>query len=574
MSQPIFGFKLSGFPTSFAQYGFVLLGLLTSWSLASVAMSYPCNQWMAEEVWPKEGQSNPLCVPPSQLEATRERGLVAALHYPVTVTGLLIPRDPIQNMLQPTGLNPLKYLFANFAQMITGFESVDDVYSRVGLYDYPSEEGEGIYFVPYPEGTRPDYPMGTSPVERHGETGITFGCASCHSGQVFGKVILGLNNRFPRANEFFILGGNLTSLVEPPLFKMITGANPQQTTMYRETVDALKYVETRSPQALSLDTSLAHVALSLSRRAKDEWASKVPQYAKKPRTEILRDQAADSKPAVWWNVKYKNKWLLDGSVRSGNPILTNILWNEIGRGTDLKALRGWIRDNQASIDDLTTAVYQSNAPHITDFFAADRIDLQEAKRGQKIYKNNCASCHGTYHKAWDLANAEELSAVEKLKTVRVTYHEDTPIYDVGTDLLRSRGMKSLEQLNDLAFSKEFGIKVKAQDGYVPPPLDGIWVRFPYMHNNSISSLCELLTPAAQRKKHYMARELLSPKDDFDFACNGYPTTAIDRQSSYYFNTAKPGLSAAGHDEGILSLGGEEFLSALDKKRLILFLQTL
>jgi hypothetical protein len=458
--------------------------------------------------------------------------------------------------------------------MITGFQSVDDVYSRVGLYNYPTDQGEGIYFVPFPEGTRPDYPMGTSPIERHGETGITFGCAACHSGQVFGKVILGLNNRFPRANEFFILGGNLTSLVEPSLFKTITGANPQQTNMYRDTVDALKYVETRSPQALSLDTSLAHVALSLSRRAKDEWATKLPQNAKKPRSEPLRDQAADSKPAVWWNVKYKNKWLLDGSVRSGNPILTNILWNEIGRGTDLKALRGWIRDNQETINDLTTAVFQSKAPHITDFFAADRIDLQEARKGQKIYKTHCADCHGAYHKAWDLENADELSPSERLKTVRVAYHEDTPIYDVGTDLLRSRGMKSLEQLNDLAFSKEFGILVKAQDGYVPPPLDGIWVRFPYLHNNSISSLCELLTPAAKRQKHYMARELLSPKEDFDFTCNGYPATAIDRQSANYFTTSKPGLSAAGHDEGILSLGGEEFLSALDKKRLILFLQTL
>jgi len=48
---------------------------------------------------------------------------------------------------------------------------------------------------------------------------------------------------------------------------------------------------------------------------------------------------ADSKPAVWWGLKYKNRWLSDGSVVSGNPIFTNIIWNELVTLNDLTDLK-------------------------------------------------------------------------------------------------------------------------------------------------------------------------------------------------------------------------------------------
>ena len=44
---------------------------------------------------------------------------------------------------------------------------------------------------------------------------------------------------------------------------------------------------------------------------------------------------------------------------AGNPILTNLLWNEIGRGTDLKELLSWVAKNKNKVDELTTAVFSS-----------------------------------------------------------------------------------------------------------------------------------------------------------------------------------------------------------------------
>lgn len=72
--------------------------------------------------------------------------------------------------------------------------------------------------------------------------------------------------------------------------------------------------------------------------------------AKHPRETPLDHFIADSKPAVWWNVKYKTRWLSDGSVMSGNPILTNFLWNELGRGVDLVELANWVRKNPEIIE--------------------------------------------------------------------------------------------------------------------------------------------------------------------------------------------------------------------------------
>ena len=50
------------------------------------------------------------------------------------------------------------------------------------------------------------------------------------------------------------------------------------------------------------------------------------------------------------------RWLLDGSVVSGNPVYTNLIWNEIGRGTDLKELEAWLDKNQKTVDEITAAV--------------------------------------------------------------------------------------------------------------------------------------------------------------------------------------------------------------------------
>ena len=157
------------------------------------------------------------------------------------------------------------------------------------------------------------------------------------------------------------------------------------------------------------------------------------------------------------------------------------------------------------MQELTTAVFSIKAPRYTDFFPAESINIEKAMEGEKLFNSNCARCHGNYEKAWSAKDAAQLSLEEKMKTTLVRYHKKTPVIDVGTDPLRYQGMKSLEKLNDLRISKTFGTVVEAQKGYVPPPLEGIWARWPYFHNNAAPSLCAVLTRAEDRPKTFQPR---------------------------------------------------------------------
>ena len=526
----------------------------------------------------REGRKNLYELAPNDWQTSVSLGRKHSHTYPVTVTGVLIPKEMIvKTLVQPKNNLVWKALLSVF-KGLTGIHSFDDVEAFVGLVPI-ADDAHNLYKIPKPESDPISKRYGTTFIDTPNGTGITFSCATCHVSQLFGVPVFGLQNRFPHGNEFFIAGKQALSLVEPHLAAFAVGAAPGTTEMLKIAKDSMGRVESRKPLVDGLDTSLAHVALSLSRRAQDPYASFSTFAEHFPRKEILRDVPSDSKPGTWWNLKYKNKWLLDGSVVSGNPIFTNLLWNEIGRGTDLHKLEAWLEENPTIIRDLTAAVFAAEAPRYTDFFRADSIDLERAKRGQQLFNGNCSRCHGRYDKAWDTASASQLSPEELLETTTVHYFADTPVIDVGTDPLRRQGMSSLLQLNDLAIAQKHDVIVRVQDGYVPPPLVGIWARWPYFHNNSVPSLCAVLTRASARPKTYVAGEAIDPATDFDQACNGYP--AEDKAPAAWktiarrkYDTAKKGMSNAGHDEGVFLKNGQEMYTPDQKKDIIAFLKTL
>jgi mono/diheme cytochrome c family protein len=535
-------------------------------------------EWREGFSVPAGGNSNPYELPADELEKNIRAGRLHAQEYPLEITGILPPHRPVAEFFSKTSFDPLRDFLRGFYKGLTGIESLNDVLEWIGLHPYPSESDQGVYAVPYPNGKRPEHPMGFSLVERNGATGFTVSCAGCHSSNLFGKTVLGMSNRFPRANETFQYGKTLAFFAEPNLFQMYNGATEAETEMLRELRSNVRSIGLKKPLTLGLDTSLAQVALSLARRNEDPHAERSEIREIFPREDPLSELPADSKPAVWWNVKYKNRWLSDGSVLSGNPILTNILWNEIGRGADLHELNDWIDRNSAKIRELTSAVFASEAPRYSDFFPAENFPLAEAKKGEEIFQQRCARCHGTYEKAWNLPHAAELKPEELMKTVFVRYHENTPVVNVGTDPHRRQGMQSLEQLNRLAISQKHGIRIETQAGYVPPPLVGIWARWPYFHNNSIPNLCALLTKPEKRPKTYYAGPAEDPARDFDSNCNGYPLGEKAppewKKRRYKFDSRIPGLVNMGHAEGIFLQNGKELLSNAEKQSLIRFLQSL
>ncbi len=512
--------------------------------------------WSQNARVPIDGRKNILELSEKNWLEHIRAGQIHTQNYPVDITGALPPLAPTEKLI-----------------------SVDKLMRDLGLQPYPAETDDGVYSVAYPNGRRPTYGMGFGTLNRDNATGFTFSCAACHSSSLFGKTVLGLTNRATRAQDFFLRTKKWRPIYNPVVFQALTDATTAETNLMTSALKSLDRVAAKKPLQLGLDTSLAQVALSLNLREDDAYATPNLKLQQHPRPDAILDHdPADSKPAVWWNVKYKNKWLSDGSLVSGNPIYTNILWNEIGRGSDLHSLEDWLNKNSQIIDELTAAVFASEPPRFTDFFDAEKFDLSGAQRGEIIFNNTCAECHGVYQKAWSAPNAMSLNATEKLRTTHVIPRPNTPIEDVGTDPYRAHGMRSLEKLNRLAISQKHNMRVEPHEGYVPPPLVGIWARWPYLHNDSIPNLCELLTPGPQRVSQFYIGPAADRNLDFDSNCNGYPTGKKTpkkwRKSQFLYDNSRVGLSNRGHDEDIFSSNGVSKLTNADRRELILFLQTL
>lgn len=518
---------------------------------------------------------------PEAFERTVMTGRRHALIYPVSVSKLLIPYDPLKTFFESAPNDPVRKLLYDLAKVVSPFKNMDEVFSWLGVHEYPREvQIETPNKLPVLTSREKELPMGATLFHNENGTGLTFGCAACHTADLFGVKVLGLTNRFPRANEFFRRGGQLAPYVNSFVFKELLHATEGEREMLVTAKHNLKFVGLKQPVSVGLDTSLAQVALSLAKRKDDEYASRTEWNRRFPRRNKLEKMVADSKPAVWWNVKYKNRWLSDGSIVSGNPVHTNFLWNEIGRGTDLKELETWMKENDKTIQELTAAVFATKPPRYEKFFGANSIDIEKAKRGEAHFVQSCQKCHGTYEKGWAQDNAHLLSAEELIQNVKVTYHEKTPVKDVGTDPGRYLGMREFAaDLNRLKISKAIGTLVEPQKGYVPPPLDGIWARWPYFHNNSAPNLCAVLTPGPKRPASYWAGPANDKDRDFDQECVGYPIgaktpSAWKQDKDFFYDSRKEGLSNRGHDERIFIKDGQEIYSWEEKLELIEFLKTL
>lgn len=520
------------------------------------ASSYP--EWSASAVVPTEGRSNPYGLSAQNFLREQHNGKIHTLHYPVSVTGMLIPIEPVKTVLDDSDHNPLRQIVRMLLGRLFSIHTTDELLESLGLHTYPELSDQGVYSVPYPDGHRPLERMGYGEVERYGSRGFTLSCATCHSGELFGKKVLGLTNRFSRANEFFVKGITLTRHVSMRVFQKTASANSGDLLIYRDLKASIKRAVAKKPSQLGLDTALAQVALSLAKQSRE--------------LDILEDFVADSKPMVWWNVKYKNRFLSDGSLVSGNPILTNILWNEIGRGGDLSLLKDWVEQNKEVIEALTTAVFSSEAPRYEDFFSDRPINVIQAKSGEIIFNQKCSKCHGTYEKAWSDPSVSSQNWIDEIQTTRVQYFENTPVKQVGTDPNRYLGMYSLEsRLNPLSISRENSIVIEAQNGYVPPPLVGIWARWPYFHNNSVPNLCGVLDSESERPRVYYAGPAKNRFRDFDVNCVGYPLgkdtpAEWKKNKTYRYDTALSGHRNTGHDWFKLS--------RTEKYEVIEFLKTL
>jgi len=104
-------------------------------------------------------------------------------------------------------------------------------------------------------------------------------------------------------------------------------------------------------------------------------------------------------------------------------------------------------------------------------------------------------------------------------------------------------------------------------GYANSPLDGVWLRAPYLHNGSVPTLRELLKPANDRPKIYFRGNDEYDPQDLGFKWN--KPNRPDGTAYFRYDTSEPGNSNVGHEGPVY---GTE-LSPHDKDALIEYLKT-
>ncbi|MDE3155891.1 MAG: hypothetical protein KGN76_12355 [Acidobacteriota bacterium] len=84
---------------------------------------------------------------------------------------------------------------------------------------------------------------------------------------------------------------------------------------------------------------------------------------------------------------------------------------------------------------------------------------------------------------------------------------------------------------------------RAIAGYKPRPLGGVWATPPFLHNGSVPTLYDLLSPVSERPKRFWVGTR-----DFDPVKVGYMTSPPARDpGGFWFDTTKPGNSNVGHE---------------------------
>ena len=325
--------------------------------------------------------------------------------------------------------------------------------------------------------------------------GWVMNCLSCHQGTVAGKVIWGVgNNRFAFQTLIDDVVKLLVDTKQPvnPLMRFLDLGNSNGTTnaqIFSVLLSSLR------------DRELNRIAL--------------------PRPLKYQNHDLDAPPL--WNVKHKQNLYIDGYVPKTHRVIMQFTLTPANNGQEIIERENGFRDILAWIESLEAPSFPMS------------IDQSLAVQGELVFNRACADCHGTY------------GANRNYPELRI------PIAEIQTDPVRLKGMppEHRQFIRDSWFGNFGELEiVEEPDGYVAPPLNGVWASSPYLHNGSIPTLWHLMNPSER------PRVWRTVSEDYDWNHLGLYVEALQQipqdvsdadERRMYFDTTLTGKSADGHN---------------------------
>ena len=177
-------------------------------------------------------------------------------------------------------------------------------------------------------------------------------------------------------------------------------------------------------------------------------------------------------------------------------------------------------------------------------YPAARINASLAASGAPIYSQHCATCH---------------------EPGQPQVGQVVDIAEIGTDPERVRSFtpELAVQMNTIGTGRPWRFShFRKTNGYAAMPLDGIWLRAPYLHNGSVPTLRALLFLDERPSRFYRAYDV------YDWRGVGFVSSGPDAErEGTLFDTAVRGNANGGHAYG-------RTLSVEDREALLEYLKTL
>lgn len=381
------------------------------------------------------------------------------------------------------------------------------------------------------EGRNKKLPHGfTAVTALNGEPLVAPNCLQCHA-QVFeDKLYIGLGNTFidfsagqkPNAKALYMLEG------------MLKKTAPKQ---YEAAQPFLEVTRTIGPGLVApvRGVNLADRIAALLVAHRDPATLKWSKEALMP----VPDEAVPADTPPWWLLKKKNA----------------MFWNGFGRGDFGRFL---MASNLLTVNDSSEA--SSVDGHMPDLLAylytleapayPKEIDEKRAEAGRIVFNKKCATCHGKY------------GAEESYPNLLI------PEAIIGTDSLLYKSNYSAPQFvswfNKSWFTTgDHPARLEPFVGYMAPPLDGIWMSAPYLHNGSVPTLDAVLN--SKLRPRYWSRNWNKP--EYDYEKGGWKYIEHNDPKQKVYNTDVPGYGNYGHTFG-------DRLTAEERSAVLEYLKTL
>ena len=372
-----------------------------------------------------------------------------------------------------------------------------------------------------------DYSVVKSP---NGENLVAPNCMQCHA-QVFDStLVMGLGNTFLDFSNDQRYSSQTMMFME----NLLKGS-PKK---YEASLPFLTVIKTIAPkmrtQARGVNAADRLTAVLAAHRdpATFKWIEKA-QFD-------LPDEVVPSDVPAWWLLKKKNAMFHNG----------------FGRGDFGRFL---MASNLLTVTD--TAESREVDSHFNNVLAYIRsieppkypkaIDGALAKEGEKLFVNYCSKCHGKYGAEEEYPNLIVPESIIKTDSLLFTSNYQNP--------------QLINWFNNSWFAKgDHPAKLVPGNGYVAPPLDGVWITAPYLHNGSVPTIEVLLN--SKLRPTYWSRDFAHPVYDYKNLGWVYEQKEQAGNNTVY-NTTLSGYGNYGHTFG-------DKLTDDERKAVIEYLKTL